>query len=131
MGNNLNKVLGWGHARAIENLLQNTLCENAISDQFGDESVIESALLEKGKKINLMQTPKGERDVGVAAASILARARFLDELDRLSKEANMLLSKGVNQTVEDSARKIFAQGGMERLKCFVKLHFKTTQKITT
>lgn len=129
MGNNLNKVLGWGHARAIENLLQDNICENVVSDQFGDESVIKSALLEKGKKIDLVQTPKGERDVGVAAASILARARFLDELEKLSNEAKFPLSKGVNTTVEESARQIYKQGGMDRLKSFAKIHFKTTQKI--
>ncbi len=129
MGSNLNKVLGWGHARAIENLLTENKCDNAIADQFGDEAVIQDALMQKGKKIELMQTPKAERDVAVAAASIIARARFLEELQKLGAAIHETLLKGVNPTVEEMARKIYDQGGEEMLKTFVKIHFKTTQKI--
>ena len=129
MGKNLNKVLGWGHARAMENLLSNNSCGDAIADQFGDESVIKMALMKNGKSLNLIQTPKGERDIGVAAASILARARFLDELEKLGRNLGVTLSKGVNMDVECIARNIYEDGGMDKLKQYVKLHFKTTQKI--
>lgn len=129
IGRNLNKLLGWGHARVMENLLSDNLCENAIADQFGDESIIKSALLAKGKSLNLIQSPKAERDIGVAAASILARARFLNELERLGKILGVTLSKGVNSTVESIAKNIYENGGLEKLKQFVKLHFQTTKKI--
>ncbi len=36
-GKNLNHLLAWGHARAIESLLQKETCSHAIADQFGDE----------------------------------------------------------------------------------------------
>lgn len=129
IGRNLNKLLGWGHARVMENLLSDNLCENAIADQFGDESIIKSALLAKGKSLNLIQSPKAERDIGVAAASILARARFLNELERLGKILGVTLSKGVNSTVESIAKNIYENGGLEKLKQFVKLHFQTTKKV--
>ena len=129
IGRNLNKVLGWGHARVMENLLSDNVCENAIADQFGDESIIKSALLAKGKSLKLIQSPKAERDIGVAAASILARARFLNELERLGKILGVTLSKGVNSTVESIAKNIYENGGLEKLKQFVKLHFQTTKKI--
>lgn len=129
MGNNLNKVLGWGHARVMENLLSNNSCENAIADQFGDEAVIKSALMKKGKSLNLIQTPKGERDIGVAAASILARARFLDELEKLGRSLGVALSKGASPVVEGIAKSIYEVGGLDKLKQYVKLHFRTTQKI--
>ena len=131
IGKNLNKVLGWGHARVIENLLSINSCDNAIADQFGDETIIKNALMEKGKTLNLIQSSKAERDVGVAAASILARARFLDELDKLGKSLGVTLSKGINASVENIAKNIYATGGLDKLKLFVKLHFKTTQKIMT
>lgn len=105
------------------------MCEHAIADQFGDETIINSALMEKGKQIKLLQTPKGERDIGVAAASILARARFLEELDKIEKTVKIPIAKGVNPVVEEAAKKIYFSGGIDKLKCFVKLHFKTTQKI--
>ena len=85
--------------------------------------------MQKGKTIKLMQTPKAERDIVVAAASIVARARFLEELQKLGNMIQEPLSKGVNPAVENIAKKIYAQGGEEKLKLFVKMHFKTTQKI--
>lgn len=129
MGNNLNKVLGWGHARVMENLLFINSCENAIADQFGDETVIKGALMKKGKSLNLIQTPKAERDIGVAAASILARAKFLDELVKLGRALGVTLSKGVSPVVESIAKSIYESAGMDKLKQYVKIHFKTTQKI--
>ena len=113
----------------MENLLSQNFCENAIADQFGDESVIQKSLMEKGKALNLIQTPKGERDIGVAAASILARTRFLNELEKLGTTLGTTLSKGANIEVESMAKSIYDNGGLEELKKYVKLHFKTTQKV--
>src|SRR4030095_4892021 len=49
---NLNRLLAWGHARAIENLLdQRSSCPRALSDQFGNPRLIQNALLEKGRGI--------------------------------------------------------------------------------
>ncbi|MDD3419931.1 MAG: ribonuclease HIII, partial [Candidatus Gastranaerophilales bacterium] len=59
---NLNKMLAWGHARAIENILEKSPCPNAISDKFGDEKLIKNALLKSGKEINLIQQVRAERD---------------------------------------------------------------------
>src|SRR4029077_18126332 len=69
---NLNRLLGWGHARVIENLLaKKPDCPRALSDQFADPRVVEQSLLRHGRKINIEQRPKAESDVAVAAASIL------------------------------------------------------------
>ena len=35
---NLNVLLAWGHARAIENLLETVTCERVIADQFGNDN---------------------------------------------------------------------------------------------
>jgi ribonuclease HIII len=84
-GKNLNHLLAWGHARALESLLQKEACSHAIADQFGDESYIQSKLMDKGKNLQLIQIPKGERYMAVAAASILARDRFLARMENLSE----------------------------------------------
>ena len=85
--------LAWGHARALENLLQQVDCDLAIADQFGDERLILNALQEKGKQIRLVQRTKAETDLAVAAASILARAEFLLRLQRLSQEFHTTLPR--------------------------------------
>jgi len=127
---NLNRLLAWGHARVIENILLRVDCKKAISDQFGSEMYIKNALLKLGKKIQLKQTPRAEADVGVAAASILARAEFLRRMERLSEECGFELPRGASEQVDQSARKIVEKMGKDALNRFVKLHFKNTLRIT-
>jgi ribonuclease HIII len=55
---NLNSLLGWGHARVIENLLaKKPNCPRSLSDQFADARVIERSLLSHGRKIAIEQRP--------------------------------------------------------------------------
>ena len=126
---NLNTLLAWGHAKAIEEILSKVDCKVAIADQFADERFILGKLQEKGKKLKLIQMHKAEQNIAVAAASILARARFLEKLHRLSDEYKTDLPKGVSRTVIESARKIVDLHGKETLRKVAKLHFKTTFKV--
>ncbi|MDH5667053.1 MAG: ribonuclease HIII [Nitrospira sp.] len=128
---NLNRLLAWGHAKALENLLERVPCERAIADKFGDERLILNALQDKGKKIVLEQRTKAESDLAVAAASILARAEFLLRLKRLSSEVGTTLPKGASPSVELAAKMIVKKHGQERLDTVAKLHFKTTQAVLT
>src|SRR5437899_11079488 len=65
---NLNRLLGWGHARVIENLLaRKPECPRSLSDQFADARVITASLLKHGRKIAIEQRPRArseERRVG-------------------------------------------------------------------
>jgi ribonuclease HIII len=127
---NLNRLLAWGHAKALENLLERGItCERAISDQFGDERLILNALQEKGQTILLEQRTKAESDVAVAAASIVARAEFLLRLKRLSSEVGTTLPKGASPAVEIAAKMVIKKHGQDRLGSVAKLHFKTTQAV--
>jgi ribonuclease HIII len=125
---NVNRLLAWAHARAIENLLEQRPCRLVISDQFGDEAYLKSALMAKGKQVRLVQRPRAEADTAVAAASILARAAFLDTLKRLSDQVGVALPKGAVHVVE-AAREVAAKGGRELLGTVAKLHFKTTGQV--
>ncbi len=127
---NLNRLLAWGHAKALENLLERGVtCARAISDQFGDERLILNALQEKGRKIVLEQRTKAESDLAVAAASILARAEFLIRLKRLSDDIGTTLPKGASPAVELAGKMIVKKHGKERLATVAKLHFKTTKAV--
>ena len=126
---NLNSLLAWAHAKAIEELLKKHECITAVSDRFGDEKYILSKLGEKGRKINLIQETKAERNPAVAAASVLARDRFLDKLKVLSKEAEMTLPKGASKTVIYAGAEIVRLKGEEELKKYAKIHFRTTAEI--
>jgi len=72
---------------------------------------------------------KAEQNMAVAAASILARARFLEKLSKLSNEYKIDLPKGASQTVIENAKKVVDMYGKETLRKVAKLHFKTTTAV--
>jgi ribonuclease HIII len=126
---NLNKLLAWGHARVIENVLEQVDCSNALSDQFGSPELIKNALLTKGRKINLEQRPRAEENVVVAAASILARNEYVKAMNKLSEEYCMEFPKGGSAMVVERAREFVLAQGKEKLGNVAKLHFVITEKI--
>ena len=127
---NLNKLLGWGHARVIENLLaKKSDCPRALSDQFADARVIEQSLLRHGRKIDIEQRTKAESDIAVAAASILAREAFINWLERRGKELGLRLERGVSANVKEAAKKLVEMEGPQVLRGLAKVHFRTAHEI--
>jgi ribonuclease HIII len=126
---NVNDILGWGHARVIENLLERVDSPKAISDQFGNKRIIEKALMERGRKIQLVQRHKAESDLAVAAASIIARDGFVMRLHKLSKEYGVKLPKGASTAVQEAGFQLVAKHGGGVLGKVAKTHFRTTQKV--
>ncbi len=128
---NLNRLLAWGHARVIENVLNKAPeCTLALSDKFAsDDKVIENALMTKGKTIKMVQRTKGENDIAVAAASILARAEFVSKMKSMSYSYKLDFPKGASDKVVQCANKYCDTYGKERLNEVAKMHFKTVQNL--
>lgn len=127
---NLNRLLAWGHARALENLLEKVPdCPRAISDQFGRKETVRRALQKRGRDIRLEQRPRAESDVAVAAASILARSEFVRRLEKLGRSVDAVLPKGAGPRVLETARDLVEGRGKAVLGKIAKLHFKTTARI--
>ncbi len=127
---NLNSLLGWGHARVIENLLaKRPDCPRALSDKFADERVIQRSLLQHGQGIKLEQRTKAESDFAVAAASILAREGFIDWLDKRGRMLGVKLARGVSAGVKQTARELVEKNGAGVLREVAKVHFRTAHEI--
>lgn len=126
---NLNKLLAWGHASVIENILEKTECKMALSDKFGDESLIKNALKTKGRQITLEQRVRGESDIAVAAASVLARATFVQRMQSMERFYKMEFSKGCNNIVKTQALEFIKKYDKDRLNEVCKTHFKTYSEI--
>ncbi|HKR52881.1 MAG TPA: ribonuclease HIII [Chthoniobacterales bacterium] len=127
---NLNSLLGWGHARVIENLLaRQPNCPRSLSDQFADVQVIENALLRHGQKIQIEQRPRAESDIAVAAASILAREAFINWLERKGKELGAKLGRGASSEIKDTAADIVDKHGAQMLSQIAKVHFRTAHEV--
>lgn len=127
---NLNKLLAWGHARAIENVLEKSPCNLVISDQFADPAGLKRQLFERGRSIELRSMVRAESDIAVAAASILARAEFLRRLKKLGEEFGIELPKGASSLVIDAGKRFVAKHGQAELPKVAKMHFKTAQTVT-
>src|SRR5436309_576577 len=127
---NLNKLLGWGHARVIENLLgKKPDCLRALSDQFADAHVVEQSLLRHGRKIDIEQRTKAESDIAVAAASILAREAFIRWLERQGKELGLRLERGAAANVKETGKKLVEVKGPSALRAVAKIHFRTAHEV--
>src|SRR5881296_4730661 len=127
---NLNKLLAWGHARVIENLLaKKPDCPRSLSDQFADARVISASLLKHGRKIAIEQRPRAESDIAVAAASIVAREAFINWLERRGRELGLRLERGVSANVKETAKKLAQINGSQSLREVAKVHFRTAHEI--
>jgi len=126
---NLNSLLAWGHARAIENVLELHPAELVISDQFANGGLaVKRALYEKGRGVEFRSMVRAEADIAVAAASILARAEFLRRLERLGAEFGVPLPKGATNVIS-TGKKFVAQHGKDALPNVAKMHFRTAQQV--
>ncbi|MBT8036038.1 MAG: ribonuclease HIII [Verrucomicrobiae bacterium] len=123
---NLNRLLAWGHARVIRSLAEKVpSCQRALSDQFARKEVLENELARHGVKIDLEQRTKGESDVAVAAASILARERFVQWVAASSEKSGIEIPLGAGPHVIEAARELIAAHGELILPQVAKIHFKT------
>ena len=78
--------------------------------------------------VRLDVRPRAEDDAAVAAASILARARQLDEVDRLSEELGFRLPLGATHVL-DAGRRVVRERGRRELDRVAKTHFATTKRV--
>lgn len=127
----VNRILAWGHARVIENLMgqlhrMTPPPVRAISDQFAaTKSTVQNALMKLGRSIDLVQRHKAEEDLAVAAASILARNEFVTRLTALSKKYDMIFPKGASAAVDAAAKEFIVKQGVDNMAQVAKMHFRT------
>lgn len=126
---NLNSLLAWGHATTIEQLVEKTECTNVIIDQFANEHVVLTAVKRKKLNLEITQRHRGEEDLVVAAASILARAAFVEALEDMEKKYGQPFPKGASKMTIEAGKTFVRSHGKEQLNLVGKLHFKTLDSI--
>lgn len=141
-GQNLNHLLASLHAEAIRTLANSVGAKHALVDQFAKNDLITPYLIPRANnaralwgadtstalEIEIKQVPKAERDIAVAAASIIARDAFLKGMDTLSETYQMRLPRGAYQVVE-AGREFVKQHGIDALQHVAKLHFHLTDAV--
>ncbi len=125
---NLNHILADLHTTAIAELVTKTHCKTILTDQFAYKEVLENRVHEVDAEIRLVQQHRAETNPGVAAASVLARAAFLERLKKLGQQFYMTFPRGAGNVVP-AGRAFVKQYGLESLNQVAKMHFKTVKKL--
>ncbi len=126
---NLNKLLAWLHARALEGALAEKDVPWGLLDQFSKTPLVQQQMKKDGVKFDLKMRTKGESDPVVAAASICARAEFVRQMEALSELAGETLHKGAAGHVKAQARKLAEKHGADFLPKVSKMHFRTIKEV--
>ena len=131
---NANKLLAQGHAKAIEETYKSIPkgdCALVVVDQFSkSKSRVLDELLENGKKLEIVQMHGGESDIAVAAASIVARGRFLEEMRKMGEKYKVTFPKGASDVIS-FGKKFLKDYGIDELKNVAKMSFKTAIQVTS
>lgn len=129
-GANLNRLLAWQHATALEQALAERRVPWGLLDQFSEQPLAQRELARKGvKDFDLRMRTRAEEDPVVAAASVVARAEFVRQMNLLSKRFGAKLQKGASAAVKEQGAKIIERFGARALGDFAKLHFRTAYEV--
>lgn len=120
--NNMNLLLGWMHCCSLKNALARKRVPWGMLDQFSKQPIVQNML--RDPLFELRMQTKAESDPVVAAASIIARAEYVRKIEELSQLADMPLMKGASERVTEQARTLKEIFGPDKMKNFLKLHFK-------
>lgn len=124
-GKNLNHLLGILHGKNIKCLLLKYKCPCIIVDKFGKDEYVLTALGSVAAGKTIIQVTKGERDTAVAAASVLARAAFIESMNELEDRFHMSFPKGAFAGIETALTAFCGNYGNKELYKVGKLNFKT------
>jgi ribonuclease HIII len=131
-GANLNRLLAWQHATALEQALNEKWVPWGLLDQFSKQPLTQRELAKKAvKNFELKMRTRAEEDPVVAAASVVARAEYVRTMKKLSQRFGGPLQKGASGKVKEQAAEIIRKFGAPALGDFAKLHFRTAYEVVT
>ncbi|WP_066194576.1 MULTISPECIES: ribonuclease HIII [Gracilibacillus] len=133
-GWNQGKIKAMLHQHAIDKLLAKIGAKDSrgiVIDQFCQPAAFLKHIQQEGLKLaekTYFMTKAESYSTSVAVASILARARFVREMDRLSEQYGITIPKGASNRVDETAAYLIKQNGIEALDDIAKMHFANTDK---
>jgi ribonuclease HIII len=134
-GQHLNHLLAAMHAKTLAGLLEKqatpaTPAVDVMVDQFSHGSHMNDAIRTHCPGVNIMQATKAElAHPSVAAASVIARYKFLQGIEQLNQTHGLSIPLGAGPRVLEMARRLKRERGLDALHLLVKLHFKTTSQL--
>ncbi len=127
-GDNLNRLLAWMHATSVREALARQPVSWGMLDQFSEQPLVQRQLKDVPGFELKMQT-KAEADPVVAAASIVARAEYVRQIEALSEKSGLELMKGASSLVKRQGQELVQRFGPDALGDYAKLHFRTAYEV--
>ena len=129
---NVNRLLGWQHAKTLLLALSKKHVAWGLLDQFTEQPLVQNELKKQNlENFELRMRTKAEEDPVVAAASVVARAEYVRQMNELSKKFGGKLQKGASAAVKVQAKEIINKFGTPALGEFAKLHFRTAYEVVS
>ncbi|SET43863.1 ribonuclease HIII [Oceanobacillus limi] len=122
------------HHAAISNLLQkvgNQSLDGILIDQFCEPHVYKKHIGSENHTLHektYFMTKAESYSIAVATGSIIARASFVKEMDKLSEELGIPLKKGASKLVDQTIARVIKEKGEPVLQKCAKVHFANTNK---
>jgi ribonuclease HIII len=134
---NTHVVKAYMHDITIKKLVNKVSPTKKLIPIVMDQFVAKSAYYAYFKRIGInpyeithFETKAENKYLAVAAASIVARVLFIEQIKELSAKLHIPLLLGAsNPKIIPQAKLIYQQGGMNKLKQFAKIDFATTKKV--
>ena len=130
---NMNKIKAIMHNKALWRMVheENLEYDYIIVDEFAREARYYEYLegnpnIQKG--ITFI-TKAEDKNLAVAAASVISRYLFLKEFDKICDEIHIPLPKGAGKDVDEMGKEVVDTYGKEKLKEIAKYNFKNTERI--
>jgi ribonuclease HIII len=127
-GRNVNRLLTRLHVECLVALRERTGFKVAVVDRFATDSPVSAELAKRAPGLRVIEVPRAERHLATAAASVLARAAFLDGLAALAQHWATDLPAGSGTPVGPALRRFTEIHGRDALGQVAKLHFQNVQR---
>ncbi|MBK8206889.1 MAG: ribonuclease HIII [Planctomycetes bacterium] len=127
---NLNVLLAQMHGKCVNAIMKAHGAPRAVLiDQFARDGAVLAAAVAAPAGVKLVTRTKAESDLAVAAASVLARAAFVQGLKDLSHEFGTEFPPGAGGPVLQAGRAFVRLFSKAQLVNVAKVHFKTTEQL--
>lgn len=126
-GSNVNTLLTQLHFDCLQQLISRSGFQNIVVDRFSPSCPVSKRLHAVHPSLNVVEVPRAETHLAVAAASVLAREQFLIGMEELSSAWAMTIPRGSGSPVPPAMRKFLQMHGAGEFRQVAKLHFKNVQ----
>jgi ribonuclease HIII len=130
---NMNKIKAILHNKVLYQLMteEKPNVDYIVVDEFARENRYYEYLngIPNIQRNITFMTKAEDKNLAVAAASIISRYIFLKEFDKLSDSIHIPLPKGAGRDVDEIGEEIVEKYGEEKLQEIAKVNFKNTDRI--